>query len=272
MSQSMLLPAFVALFGVAAALCMVGLLAWLLAGRYRRSRRGNDGKPASSLPGATDRTERIPVAHGVGLFDEDDEDDDAYVEFMLTREPHGPEPAVRQPEQRRRYDSASRPARRHPDDDTEPLASRAEDLPADARRRDPLGSASSAFGDPAATSNGTIGYAHNGFHVDRHRRFRPVAQAAPAPESPRAGTAELNGIDDTHGVGRGHPSLLNGQWETGESEWGSWPVAYDELSFEELWLGRSAREHPAEGEAPRNRHHRADSDDSGSYGRHSYPE
>jgi hypothetical protein len=66
--------------------------------------------------------------------------------------------------------------------------------------------------------------------------------------------------------------MLNGQWETGESESGSWPVAYDELSFEELWLGRSAREHTAEGEAPRNRHHRADSDDSGSYGRHSYPE
>ncbi len=104
MSQSMLLPAFAALFGVAGALFMVGFVAWLVTG-YHRTRRGGDRAPARSPAGTADGAERIPVAHHAGLFDEDDEDDDAYVEFTLTRESHGHEPLVRRPDPRRRYDA-----------------------------------------------------------------------------------------------------------------------------------------------------------------------
>jgi EmrB/QacA subfamily drug resistance transporter len=243
MSQSMLLPAFVALFGVAAALCMVGLVAWLVSA-YHRTRRGDDRALASSPAGAADGTDRIPVAHHAGSFGEDDEDDDAYIELSLTRESHGGEPSVRRPEPRRQYDPRSRPARRHSDADSGPLDSRVEHPPAEARRRDPAGSASSVFDEPTKASVGDpIGSAHNGFHVD--------------------------------GVEHGHRSVRTGGRDTGAPESQSWPFddrSFDELSFEELWSGMSARRQMAEGEAARNRHHGADSDDSGGYGRHSYPD
>jgi EmrB/QacA subfamily drug resistance transporter len=229
MSQSMLLPAFVALFGVAAALCMVGFVAWLVA-VYHRVRRDDDRAPASSPAGAPDGADRVPAAHHSALLGEDDEDDDAYVEFTLSREPHGAEPLVRRPEPRRHYDDRSSPARPNSNDDTRPLDSRLEHSPVAARRRDAAG-----FGDPLAA-------AHNG---------SPVDGVEPAPDSVR-----------------------NGGWDTGAPESPSWPFddrSFDELSFEELWSGMSARRQMAEEEAPRNVHHGADSDDSGRHGRHSSP-
>jgi EmrB/QacA subfamily drug resistance transporter len=132
MSQSVLLPAFIALFGVAAALMMVGFVGWLAAAFARRSGGRGDRSLAASLAGAADRTERIPAAFHE--HDEDDEDDDAYVEFTLTREPHGREPSARQPESPRRHDSFNGPDRRPANDDTAPLGSRVEHPPVRARR------------------------------------------------------------------------------------------------------------------------------------------
>ncbi|MGC2654938.1 MAG: hypothetical protein WA317_15400 [Mycobacterium sp.] len=165
------------------------------------------------------------------------------------------------PEPRRRYDA--------------PLASRVERPPADAARRDPFGPASSVVDEPTRTAIGDrIEFAHNGFDVDSDQRFRP--QVAPtAHESAGAGSAEFNGIDHADGVDRGHRSALNGGLDTGAPESQPWPVddrSFDELSFEELWSGLSARRHMAEGEVAPNRHHRTDSDDSGGSGRHFYPD
>ncbi|MEB4210239.1 MFS transporter [Mycobacterium sp. 94-17] len=67
MSQSVLLPAFVALFGIIAALCLVGSAPWVGKG---------DGRGGDDPPGPDD-----------GLVD-DDYDDDQYVELILVREPH----------------------------------------------------------------------------------------------------------------------------------------------------------------------------------------
>jgi EmrB/QacA subfamily drug resistance transporter len=239
MSQSMLLPAFVALFGVAAALCMVGFVAWLVTA-YHRVRRGDDRAPASSPGGAADGTDRIGVPHHSALFSEDDEDDDAYVEYTLTREPHGVEPLASRPEPRRHYDDRSRPARRDSDDDTRPLDSRGEHSPASARRRDPAGSAGSVVDEPTKASVGDpLASAHNVFHVD--------------------------------GVERARGSARNG-WDIGAPESPSWPFddrSFDELSFEELWSGMSAHRQLAEEEAPGNLDHGADYDDLGRHGRHS---
>jgi EmrB/QacA subfamily drug resistance transporter len=240
MSQSMLLPAFVALFGVAAALCMVGFVAWLVTA-YHRVRLGDDSAPASSPAGAADGTDRIAVPHHSALFGEDDEDDDAYVEYTVTREPHGVEPLAHRPEPRRHYDDRSRPARRDSNDDTRPPDPRVEHSPAAARRGDPAESAGSVFDEATKTSVGDpLASAHNGFHVD--------------------------------GVERAHGSARNGGWDTGAPKSPSWPFddrSFDELSFEELWSGMSTRRQLTEDEAPRNLRHGADYDDSGRHGRHS---
>ncbi|GBE64286.1 MFS transporter [Mycobacterium sp. MFM001] len=103
MSQSMLLPAFIALFGVGAALFMVGFAV------PRASRQSEPAQP-----------ERIRVMPNVS----DDFDD--YVEYVV---PRAPEPRV-------------------DEHDTEPLRAHVEPEP--------------------------IGFAHNGFHVDDERHFRPV--------------------------------------------------------------------------------------------------
>ena len=266
MSQSMLLPAFVALFGVAAALCMLGLAGWLAAGYRRRTGRG--GRQLAWSPArAADRTERIPVAHDADYADDDADDDDAYVEFTLMREPHGREPSVRRLEARTGYDSVSTPARRNADPATEPLNSHVAHPSADNSRRDPARSAGNVFDKTAHTPNGeTLGFAHNGTCADRDQRLRPVAQFAPfAAESTPAGTAELDGDDRRLGAAR------NGRLGTEESQ--LWPVddrSFEELSFEELWSGR-ARPRTTEGEAPRNRYG-WDPDGSGGPGRHSSPD
>ncbi len=239
MSQSMLLPAFVALFGVAAALWMVGFVAWLVAGYDRRTGRA-DRHQAGSPAGAADRTERIPALHGAGYFgedDEDDEDDDAYVEFTLTREPQSREALARPPEPHPRYDSGDRLARR--DDDTEPLGSRAGHPPADVRRRDSVNSATNVFDEPVEGPNGdAIGFAHN------------------------------------DGADRGHRSVLNGERDTlaGEAQSPVDDRSFEELSFEELWSGSSARRYSTDDLPPPHRHYQTEPDESASYGRHSFPD
>jgi EmrB/QacA subfamily drug resistance transporter len=259
MSQSMLLPAFVALFGVAAALLMIGFVGWLAASFARRSGRQSDRSLA---------TERIPTAFDDDEDDDEDEDDDAYVELTLAQEPRGGEPLARS-EPRRRDGLPSAPARR-PDDDTAPLSSRVEHPPVRTRRPHRAESASSIFDEPEKSANGRLGSPLSGLHVDGDQRRRPVAPPAPpAADSGKPSAAEYDG---RNGLGR---SALGSEWDSrarGPQSSSVGDRGFDEISFEELWSGRSARPRPAEGEAPRNRHRRVDHDDSRSYGRHSYPD
>jgi EmrB/QacA subfamily drug resistance transporter len=143
MSQSVLLPAFIALFGITAALLLVG--APSVIGRKRKGRdlfTPDDG-------------------------DFDDDDDDRYVEFMLVREPHaGPTP-----------DAATRPAYEE-EMDTGPLGERftqPRPAPADAWYSDPADSWRGLLDDPVQR-NGSIGFAHNGFHVEAEERFSSIAE------------------------------------------------------------------------------------------------
>ena len=257
MSQSMLLPAFVALFGVAAALWMLGLAGRLAAGYWRRT--GHGGRRLTGSPArATDRTERIPVTHG---GDYDDEDDDAYVEFTLTREPHGWEPSVRRPDAR----PGNTPARLHADPATEPLNSCVAHSPADSGR--PARAVDNVNDGTGQISNGAkVASAHNGSWANGDQWTRPVAQfAPPETESTPAGTA---GLDDD---GRRLDAAPNGRPGHGAQESQRWPVddrSFDELTFEELWSGR-ARPLTTEGNALRDRRDLADPDGWSGQGRHS---
>ncbi|WP_419538322.1 MFS transporter [Mycobacterium colombiense] len=102
MSQSVLLPAFVALFGIVAALFLVGSAPWAGKGD---GRGGDDPGPDEDVV-------------------DDDYDDDEYVEFVLVREPDArrggdPEPA-RQPVERPRPASGGVP-RRNPTAQAQPI-------------------------------------------------------------------------------------------------------------------------------------------------------
>jgi hypothetical protein len=144
MSQSVLLPAFIALFGIAAALFLVGYPS-MATGRKRKDR---------SLFTPED-----------GDFD--DEDDDRYVEIILVRAPAA-EPTP---------DAAIRPAYEE-EMDTGPLGERftqPRPAPEDAWHSDPADSWRGLLDDPVPR-NGSIGFAHNGFHVEAEERFSSIAE------------------------------------------------------------------------------------------------
>jgi hypothetical protein len=112
MAQSMLLPAFVALFGVGAALFMIGFAA----PPGDRHQRDADAGGADSLGAPTRRVRVRPSAadgfdSGFDGFRDGFDDDDDYVEYTLP--PARPRPAVRAA-------AAVRPARIR-EDRTEPL-------------------------------------------------------------------------------------------------------------------------------------------------------
>ena len=196
MSQALLLPAFIALFGVVAALFLLG---------FAKSAIAAEGPP------------------DVGVIDDDEYwadddyvDDDHYVEFtVLHDDPEpgqvGPAPAALAVED---------------DIDTEPMAARhwghlppegqGEHLltaPAETRHDEPVESWRSLLDDykpepvepiadppesgrslfdfladvpPPKPSVEPIGFAHNGFHVDDEQRFQPLSQfeAREEPEPP----------------------------------------------------------------------------------------
>lgn len=86
MSQSMLLPAFIALFGIAAALFLLGFVPALAA------RAGFGG-----VAPADDRHDREGGGDDEGNGEDEGEDDDAYVELILCREPDLQPSALRGP-------------------------------------------------------------------------------------------------------------------------------------------------------------------------------
>jgi EmrB/QacA subfamily drug resistance transporter len=164
MSQSMLLPAFFALFGVVAAVFMLGF------GDPERLVEDDDMADA-------DRSAGYAVEYG---GDETFVDDDEYLEYEV------------------RWDDVAEPALHVEDTVTEPMPARAErspHAPADVWHPDPEPEPEPQRDDwrsmvdewlsdlpPVKPKPEPIGFAHNGFHVDEER-FQPLPP--PAPEPPR---------------------------------------------------------------------------------------
>ncbi|HEY2087616.1 MAG TPA: MFS transporter [Mycobacterium sp.] len=169
MSQSMLLPAFIALFGIGAALFLVG-----------GSTAGGDepGPPVDSPDAPTRRVRVRPSAadgfdSGFDGFRDGFDDDDDYVEYTLAPAPTAPPSRA-----------ASRPARAQVHEPrTEPLTVRIEHprpAPAENWHSSPVESWRSLLDETdSAPQDELIGFAHNGFRVDDDQRFRPVEEFSP---------------------------------------------------------------------------------------------
>ena len=275
MSQSMLLPAFIALFGVAAALFMLGFTGSAVADDQRPRDGAGDGG-AGCKDGPEAQTRRIRLAPHLSqhrsderygdLADHDDsfrggfDDDDDYVEYMLS-------PALTAaPARPRDVD----PTQSHTDDsDTDPLPVHTGHPPAgatDTWHSSPVESWRSFLDDPAAVSEvEPIGFAHNGFHVDDEQRFRPIEEFSPREHKLR-GSSDRDGqfLDDTDSYG-----------ETGDRGGYHRPSRHElhDDRFESPWAnhhGDGASHGSSRSDAPRNRHYRADPDDAPGYGRHSF--
>ncbi|MGH3563964.1 MAG: MFS transporter, partial [Mycobacterium sp.] len=188
MSESTLLPAFIALFGVAAALFTVGIVAssarqprWALAGAG-----GDTPGPIDDIDdagSADDPTELIPVVadeqDGTDGYDGYDDDDD-YVELTCPAEyPVEPDFHPGKP------DFTAPLSRGEPD--TEPLVARVappQPTPSELSHADPVESRRHLVYRPRPAAKPEpepepIGFAHNGFHVDDEQRFRPLAEVIP---------------------------------------------------------------------------------------------
>jgi EmrB/QacA subfamily drug resistance transporter len=268
MSQSMLLPAFIALFGIVASLFMVGFV---------RSAPADDQRPRAGARDGESRTRRIQVRPSVSQdisddhrpgylvghddafhgFQEGFDDDDDYVEYTLS-------PARTASPERPR---AVGPTRSRADDDkTEPLplhTERPRPAPAESWHSAPVESWRSLLDDPAPASETTpIGFAHNGFHIDDEQRFRPIEEFSPRQyKSGRLGERDRKSFDDAdsygetvHGRKHSGPAAPRGEHRSG----------YRPQSRHERREGSSERY------VPHNRHYRSDPDDTADYGRHSF--
>jgi hypothetical protein len=197
MSQSMLLPAFVALFGIGSALFMVGS-----AGSNDDERRRARDRPMDSLDAPTRRVRVRPSAaegfasNSDGYRDGFDDDDD-YVEYRLSPAPESaPRPAR----------PAQPPPGRVNEALTEPFASRRQQA-----RPAPVESWRDLLDDTTTTMEiEPIEIAHNGFEVGDDRRFGPVEEFPPL-EHGRAEADEPFFDDiDTYGGSTSHDNLRNG--------------------------------------------------------------
>jgi EmrB/QacA subfamily drug resistance transporter len=258
MSQSMLLPAFLALFGVVAALFLLGF-----------GKQDLD-QPVPEQRNDVDESDGYAVEYG----DEepfDDDDDDEYLEYTIAWDEPEPETVAMQA-----IDD---------EDDTEPMRARAEHLmhaPAEAWRSDPVESWHSLLEDepqqptrhpeppppppeppreawrsildellgdaPAKPAVEPIGFAHNGFHVDDEQRFQPMSHPDTLAE-PRSSTA-ADYATSSHARHERH----------GDSERPSrHHLPEDEPEQRQFWFQSDGG------------HSRDDPDDTSSYGRHSMP-
>ena len=269
MSQSLLLPGFVALFGVVAALFLLGF-------GDTRLMKG----PESARLAEADRSAGYAVEYG---GDETFVDDDEYLEYTVSWDEPQPEPEP-VPEPAVADDSDTEPIRSRPDHllhapgtawhwgtgKPEGQADVGEDKPTKSRHRAPppqeeppqerWRSILDELLDemPLRPVAEPIGFAHNGFHVDDEQRFQPLRRPDPLaePSSPFA---------DSYG-----PGVLSDDRDTGSHSRHESPAEHD----------RPARHHRSD-EQPQTRsywfesygkHSRDDDpDDAASYGRHSLP-
>lgn len=296
LSQAMLLPSFIALFGVVAAMFLLGAL---------RSAR----EPEPRLDGSERRTEVLPVVtdlsapaglaqyedhgqvhaqyddHEYDEYDTDYDDDDDYVEFTVPREP-----ATAAVDDYAKDDYADDDHDYADDSDTEPLSTRVghpAPAPAEAWHSAPVQSWHSLLApevEQAADPDGApdnpaeaqpIGFAHNGFHVDDEERFQPLPP--PSTVTARRDDAESHG--HTFQQLAEHIDSLSDSFadlfEDGQASWSAFEVPedrprrhrYREDSVFDAFgdPGEHANGHR------RARHYREDPDDGESYGRHSRP-
>jgi EmrB/QacA subfamily drug resistance transporter len=280
MSQSMLLPAFFALFGVVAALFLLGF--------------GNRDLSAvvpsrADGPDQEDRDAGYAVEYGgdEAFVDDGYVDDDEYVEYTISWDDE-PEP---EPER-------GPVAVVDDESDTEPMQSRAGHLlhaPAETWRTDPVevwhsliepeqpapepeqrdpepepppapapappveppreswrGILDELLEDvPLKPEVEPIGFAHNGFHVDDEQRFQPLPRPDPIaePKSPTADaySADISGGDSSSGSHARHEKRRSRHQRS-----------EDEPEPRQFWFESG-------------RHSRHDPDDASSYGRHSMP-
>src|SRR4051812_8982348 len=153
MSQSLLLPAFIALFGVVAAMFLLGF-----------------ATPAAPGPQRSDTTD--------DHWDDDhDIDDDDYVEFTVAHpEPLPPVDAIRV-EEEDHTEPIVAPAHSWHDEPAELMpAPPVEHAQPQGDRREPVRSVFDFVADvpPPKPSVEPIGFAHNGFHVYEEERYRPL--------------------------------------------------------------------------------------------------
>ena len=190
MSQSTLLPACVALFGVVAAMFLVGSRGTTRS--WRRSRAAADSEPR------TDVIPTISAAEAFGFDDYDDEygydygrdyhhdyddaygeyfeDDDDYAEYIVSHLEPLADDSDTEPMDTRVEPTRGEPVNLSPKRSVETL----HNDPLDNWRREPEKPASMWLEDPLEfkrrPSEEPIGFAHNGFHVDHEKRLRDLGQ------------------------------------------------------------------------------------------------
>jgi EmrB/QacA subfamily drug resistance transporter len=229
MSQSMLLPAFIALFGIGAALFLIGGSAATGAPAADEAGSGMDS------PAAPTRRVRVRPSAADGFdsgfdgFRDGFDDDDDYVEYTLSPAPTAPPSRT-----------AARPARGQVHEPrTEPLTIRIEHprpAPAENWHSSPVESWRSLLDETDwGPEDEPIGFAHNGFHLGDEQRFRPVEEFSPRGQRRVDYDEPFFDDIDTYGGASDHA-----------------PHARGAASRDEL---RNGHHRP-----PPNRHHRSDPD------------
>ncbi len=258
MSQSVLLPAFIALFGIAAALFMLRFAGSALAGDQRMRTGVDDATAGEDNSDAQTRRVRIRPSTsedfskdgGGGFLAGHDEsfrdgfdDDDDYVEYTLSPASAVARRPSRDVEPTQAYASQ---------DDTDPVlmyAEHARPAPAEAWHSSP---------EP-------IGFAHNGFQLDDEQRFRPIEEFSPLDyDSANCGDVDEEFLDDIDTYGGGGSAYRSGGGAPPGEYRGSWPSRH---GLREDRLETPRANHQDDGGARRNRHHRVDPDDTTDYGR-----
>jgi hypothetical protein len=279
LAQSMLLPAFVALFGVVAALFLAGTTAVRTPAPPARRARREDAtevipvfRDDASYPVPPSPFWRRPDGYGPpdhysdgprGYSDDDVDEDDEYVEFTVEPEPDAGAPAD--------------------DHDTEPLRLRvdhARPAPAEVWHSAPVESWHSLLTDSTPVDDRSqagdpIGFAHNGCHVDDdHEKIRPVPPAAaPAPERDRYTDGFRRLAEDIDSFSERFANFLEEQRRAHPFDAGDRrdPLGADE-PLTRHGQPDEPRQAPPNGQVSRRpRHYRDDPDDSANHGRHSLP-
>ncbi|MDT5012196.1 MAG: hypothetical protein QOH57_3813 [Mycobacterium sp.] len=199
MSISMLLPAFVALFGIVAAIFLVGMKSAPSAGEVAGAQGGYDDDDDARTDVFAAIGEGGSGEHSGGHLDDEaeylDEDDD-YVEYLL--EPPRLVPAKVTPPAGDSRDAVG-DSREDPvtEDDTEPLNTRADVTRAELvalRSKDVY---ETLYHEPPEqwlhSAVEPIGFAHNGFHVDHEPNFQPLDEIS---------VTDSGAVDDEPPAGR----------------------------------------------------------------------
>jgi EmrB/QacA subfamily drug resistance transporter len=267
MSQTLLLPAFFALFGVGAALFLLGF------GRTRPTAFDDYGHDEA------DREVGYAVEYG---GDEAFADDDEYVEYTVTWD--DPEPVrpvatadaepLTEPMVSRAQHVLHAPADvwhdepveawHHVTDDEQRSAPEPKPTPGPARAPDPdswrsildilLADEPSPPAKPAAEP---IGFAHNGFHVDDEQRFEPLDHPRPIAE-PKSSVAEAYSAD-IHGGGHSAGGRARHRSGGDHEKPSRHQLREEEPEPRQFWFQSHGR------------HSRDDPDETSRYGRHSTP-